>query len=175
MLSGRQQLRQPDGGIAQLGERLNGIQEVSGSIPLISTKTKRTSKRRPFCFGKGRLGEKRRSNTRISFAPAKAPLQRRGGAADQFRSVTQGRKPRSIPLISLTQGTVLCVSFPWLFFCSREGRSPPGLCFPPENRLIMPENKGKTALHGQHKEPSPTTMGLEEKPGSQSGVFLLIA
>ena len=31
------------GGIAQLGERLNGIQEVSGSIPLISTKTNRTS------------------------------------------------------------------------------------------------------------------------------------
>ena len=29
---------QTDGGIAQLGERLNGIQEVSGSIPLISTK-----------------------------------------------------------------------------------------------------------------------------------------
>ena len=29
------------GGIAQLGERLNGIQEVSGSIPLISTKTNR--------------------------------------------------------------------------------------------------------------------------------------
>ena len=28
------------GGIAQLGERLNGIQEVSGSIPLISTKLK---------------------------------------------------------------------------------------------------------------------------------------
>ena len=27
-------------GIAQLGERLNGIQEVSGSIPLISTKRK---------------------------------------------------------------------------------------------------------------------------------------
>ena len=26
------------GGIAQLGERLNGIQEVSGSIPLISSK-----------------------------------------------------------------------------------------------------------------------------------------
>ena len=27
----------PCGAIAQLGERLNGIQEVSGSIPLIST------------------------------------------------------------------------------------------------------------------------------------------
>ena len=28
-----------DGGIAQLGERLHGMQEVSGSIPLTSTKT----------------------------------------------------------------------------------------------------------------------------------------
>jgi hypothetical protein len=28
------------GGIAQLGERLNGIQKVSGSIPLISTMQK---------------------------------------------------------------------------------------------------------------------------------------
>ena len=27
-----------NGDIAQLGERLNGIQEVSGSIPLISTR-----------------------------------------------------------------------------------------------------------------------------------------
>ncbi len=41
------------GGIAQLGERLNGIQEVRGSIPLISTKKKRASKRMSFsfCFG----------------------------------------------------------------------------------------------------------------------------
>ena len=30
------------GGIAQLGERLNGIQEVSGSIPLISTRTEKS-------------------------------------------------------------------------------------------------------------------------------------
>ena len=29
-----------NGGIAQMGERLNGIQEVSGSIPLISTSKK---------------------------------------------------------------------------------------------------------------------------------------
>jgi hypothetical protein len=28
----------PNGGIAQLGERLHGMQEVSGSIPLTSTK-----------------------------------------------------------------------------------------------------------------------------------------
>ena len=31
------------GGIAQLGERLNGIQEVSGSIPLISTISRRVA------------------------------------------------------------------------------------------------------------------------------------
>ena len=30
------------GGIAQLGERLNGIQEVTGSIPVISTKRPET-------------------------------------------------------------------------------------------------------------------------------------
>ena len=29
----------PDGAIAQLGERYNGIVEVSGSIPLSSTKS----------------------------------------------------------------------------------------------------------------------------------------
>ena len=34
---------QISGGIAQLGERLNGIQEVSGSIPLISTKKRKTN------------------------------------------------------------------------------------------------------------------------------------
>ena len=39
------------GGIAQLGERLNGIQEVSGSIPLISTRKglENTVFSRPFC------------------------------------------------------------------------------------------------------------------------------
>ena len=33
------------GGIAQLGERLHGMQEVSGSIPLTSTKTARSRRR----------------------------------------------------------------------------------------------------------------------------------
>ena len=31
-------ISKPCGGIAQLGERLHGMQEVSGSIPLTSTK-----------------------------------------------------------------------------------------------------------------------------------------
>ena len=31
----------PFGGIAQLGERLHGMQEVSGSIPLTSTKSQK--------------------------------------------------------------------------------------------------------------------------------------
>ena len=40
------------GGIAQLGERLNGIQEVSGSIPLISTtETRHTKVCLVFCKG----------------------------------------------------------------------------------------------------------------------------
>ena len=33
-------MRASFGGIAQLGERLHGMQEVSGSIPLTSTKVK---------------------------------------------------------------------------------------------------------------------------------------
>ena len=40
------------GGIAQLGERLNGIQEVRGSTPLISTKQKRTVFTVLFCLVK---------------------------------------------------------------------------------------------------------------------------
>ena len=39
------------GGVAHLGERLNGIQEVVGSIPIVSTKKKLTqSKLCEFCF-----------------------------------------------------------------------------------------------------------------------------
>ena len=34
----RRRLNAPDGALAQLGERLHGMQEVSGSIPLGSTK-----------------------------------------------------------------------------------------------------------------------------------------
>jgi hypothetical protein len=36
------------GGIAQLGERLHGMQEVSGSIPLTSTKNRENSGNRVF-------------------------------------------------------------------------------------------------------------------------------
>ena len=42
--------RLSNGGIAQLVERLNGIQEASGSNPLISTKTKDTAQG-VLCFG----------------------------------------------------------------------------------------------------------------------------
>ena len=47
--------KRKSGGIAQLGERLNGIQEVSGSIPLISTISRertfpRFRKEAGFCF-----------------------------------------------------------------------------------------------------------------------------
>ena len=38
------------GGVAHLGERLNGIQEVVGSIPIISTRKKSTTSVVLFCF-----------------------------------------------------------------------------------------------------------------------------
>ena len=38
-----------DGGLAQLGERLHGMQEVTGSIPVISTNLK-ASHRNVWCF-----------------------------------------------------------------------------------------------------------------------------
>ena len=40
----------PNGGIAQLGERLNGIQEVMGSIPTISTKNEKEARSSDCCF-----------------------------------------------------------------------------------------------------------------------------
>jgi hypothetical protein len=43
------QENQLHGGVAQLGERLNGIQEVMGSIPTVST-MKRHDKGRAFFF-----------------------------------------------------------------------------------------------------------------------------
>ena len=43
---GRLLLELEFGGIAQLGERLHGMQEVSGSIPLTSTKNRPRSSRR---------------------------------------------------------------------------------------------------------------------------------
>ena len=48
------------GGIAQLGERLNGIQEVSGSIPLISTKRPATQVAGLFCLSAFRKHHKNR-------------------------------------------------------------------------------------------------------------------
>ena len=45
-MSGAHQCVTHFGGIAQLGERLHGMQEVSGSIPLTSTSLQRES-----CFG----------------------------------------------------------------------------------------------------------------------------
>ena len=37
--------RLKDGGVAHLGERLNGIQEVEGSIPFVSTSGEHPKKR----------------------------------------------------------------------------------------------------------------------------------
>ena len=73
------------GGIAQLGERLNGIQEVSGSIPLISTKTK--GRLRPsICFAQ-KTGE-----------PLTSCIYNKPQSG--FPAFTAGKVSGSIPLIS---------------------------------------------------------------------------
>ena len=73
------------GGIAQLGERLTGSQEVSGSIPLISTKRKGHPKGCPFSFNGDAVNRPAlQSNARFATKRRKA------------RSTTEG----SIPLIS---------------------------------------------------------------------------
>ena len=59
-----------NGGIAQLVERLNGIQKVSGSRPLISTKTRKHAKLKAFFYGKKR--ERRATCDRPWWRPAPA-------------------------------------------------------------------------------------------------------
>ena len=45
MATRRKARGQTSGGLAQLGERLHGMQEVTGSIPVISTRTKSTAQK----------------------------------------------------------------------------------------------------------------------------------
>ena len=102
------------GGIAQLGERLNGIQEVSGSIPLISTKAKNTPSGVFFALPKGK-GEPLTSCNKII-----GQRHRRGGR--EAAHAAGG----SIPLISTKRKTEDEV--PGLFvLCSRVEIEP----FPP--------------------------------------------
>ena len=46
----RQAQGKTSGGLAQLGERLHGMQEVTGSIPVISTRKKSTAQKRVVLF-----------------------------------------------------------------------------------------------------------------------------
>jgi predicted HTH domain antitoxin len=55
------------GAVAQLGERLNGIQEVIGSIPFSSTKNETSSatERSRFCFAGSRIGVRKEAMTSV--------------------------------------------------------------------------------------------------------------
>ena len=77
------------GGIAQLGERLNGIQEVSGSIPLISTNKKGHPTGCPFFVA-----------AEVSGLPALRSNARGATERRKARSTTEG----SIPLIHQSFG-----------------------------------------------------------------------
>ncbi len=70
------------GGVAQLGERLNGIQEVIGSIPTVSTKKKDRRKAvflfgglTAFAYGKGRPGAEHRGLFNVEETPDGFPPQ----------------------------------------------------------------------------------------------------
>ena len=90
-----------DGGIAQLGERMTGSHEVSGSIPLISTKTKSHSVRNGFFVLAGHTWrEKRCGSTECIFAAQKRRffcMQCR--KHKKMQSARRRRSRRSIPLI----------------------------------------------------------------------------
>ena len=83
------------GGLAQLGERLTGSQEVSGSIPLISTK-----KEDGFCrplFGGERCENRCAVEHEDFFCAAKAALRGGTATAGQIRSVTEAALPPEYP------------------------------------------------------------------------------
>ena len=77
------------GGIAQLGERLNGIQEVSGSIPLISTIGKPTTTEYGLYGGIAQLG--------VCVIESMPPL------SDQ-QSTTSYSVPRKLPFLEIFGG-----------------------------------------------------------------------
>ena len=93
--------KQAVGGIAQLGERMTGSHEVSGSIPLISTKTKSHSVRNGFFVLAGYgWREKRCGSTECIFAAQKRRffcMQCR--KHKKMQSARRMRSRRSIPLI----------------------------------------------------------------------------
>ena len=78
------------GGIAQLGERLNGIQEVSGSIPLISTNSPEIVRFQDYFIfhNKTDSGRSGKYAVRIITAIAKFPISPAGGACQSRTPVT---------------------------------------------------------------------------------------
>ena len=66
-----------DGAVAQLGERLNGIQEASGSIPLSSTKTRGFATRRSPSSVFVASRKNRRTSKWASCLPARLSEERR--------------------------------------------------------------------------------------------------
>ena len=84
------------GGIAQLGERLNGIQEVSGSIPLISTrKSPEIARFQDFFFVFATKPARYPPHTEaaVATAPGEAPL-RRGIRRPAVWRLPNGKIPR---------------------------------------------------------------------------------
>ena len=108
------------GGVAQLGERLNGIQEVNGSIPSVSTRTEErvfVSLLFLFCFPFSKGIEP--SVHLVRFASA----EHEGHIIGDLRSKCEGLAP-SIPSVSTkTEKRVLLLCFFILFSFFKRDRT----------------------------------------------------
>ncbi len=79
------------GGVAHLGERLNGIQEVVGSIPIISTRKKSTTSVVLFCFiRQGRFGLTLLPHSGVSLVFAGIAVSVLEGSAPEYAPLIQG-------------------------------------------------------------------------------------
>ncbi len=79
------------GGVAHLGERLNGIQEVVGSIPIISTRKKSTTSVVLFCFiRQGRFGLTLLPRSGVSLVFAGIAVSVLEGSAPEYAPLIQG-------------------------------------------------------------------------------------
>ena len=98
------------GGVAHLGERLNGIQEVVGSIPIISTRKKHDVSR-AFCFiRQGRLGLTLLPHSGVSLVFAGIAV-----------SVLEGSAPKYAPLIQSTIAAAAVINEIIAVFMAKKG------------------------------------------------------
>ena len=82
-----------------------------------------------------------------------------GGTDALTQKILQQLGSRRVAELDTGDGSLCCFSFNVFLFLGG-WKPPPGWCLSLDNWLIVPENKGKSALHGQRRELSPVLMFL---------------